>query len=497
MDWTGAEIDECERRLASVSASLQQVEDVSVAAAWELLGDARGRWLLAFDAANRMRSFWGFNPDAKRRNTEAWSSPPDGTRAEGLLFVQSCYSNGYVRERALRSTMWPGNRLTCAAALIRADDWVPQIAEIALSMIEKLACSDSVNHFFGLLDLISGLRARARFAVHWKYVIEPALLAPRLRDARHGAMDDGDSTARRLAYQLCLTADVSDSHDILRRALADASIRNALWAMSEVSQRVAPELQLEMWRAVLTHRLGAVRAEALRRLAQCGVNDLHQLLLDALLDPAHAVRAAAAYQLQARFGEAALIYWRATFDAGRERAMLTFVLAELGDAQDEQRLRSQLAHRRARVRAAALLGLCRHRSQDHEALMRLGLRDPSARVVAAAIEGIELTKTEVRAADLLEALGSAASPQVRARVIAAARLLPKWDRLEYVLTLYRRCPPEEWHQLDSLLRAWENGYNRSYAILDAARRGVLLEMMVAVSRVNPAFQTRPLALLLS
>ncbi len=497
MDWTRVEIDECEKRLASVSASLQQVEEVSIAAAWEMLGNASGRWLLAFDGASRMRSFWRYNPDAKRRNAESQPQLPDAARAEGLLFVQSCFSNGYARERALRSTMWPDNRLTCAAALIRTDDWVPQIVEMALAMIERLASSDSARHFFGLLDLISALRARTRFAVHWNTVIEPMLLAPCWRDARHEAMNARDSTARRMAYELSLSADAGETGDILRSALADASIRNALWAMSEVSQRIDADQQLEMWRTVLAHRLGAVRAEALRRLAQLEVGDLHELLLGALLDPAHAVRQAAAHQLQVRFGESALTHWRAAFDAGRERAMLAFVLAEFGDAQDEQRLRSQLAHRRARVRAAALLGLCRHRAVDREALMQLGLRDPSARVVAAAIEGLELTETDVRAADLLEALVSARSPAVRARVIAAARLLPKWDRLEHVLALYRRCPPEEWHYLDSLLRAWESSYNRSYATLDATRRHVLLEMLVAVSRLNPAFESRRLTTLLS
>src|SRR5688572_30703889 len=151
MNWTGAEIDECEMRLASVSASLQQVEQVSISAAWEMLGNASGRWLLDFDGASRMRSFWGYNPDAMLRNAEPPPHLSDNVRTEGLLFVQSCNSNGYVRERALRSKMWPGNRLTCAAALIRTDDWVPQIAEAALSMIEKLASSASACHFFGLL----------------------------------------------------------------------------------------------------------------------------------------------------------------------------------------------------------------------------------------------------------------------------------------------------------------------------------------------------------
>jgi HEAT repeat protein len=497
MNWTGAEIDECEMRLASVSASLQQVEQVSISAAWEMLGNASGRWLLDFDGASRMRSFWGYNPDAMRRNAEPPPHLSDNVRTEGLLFVQSCNSNGYVRERALRSKMWPGNRLTCAAALIRTDDWVPQIAEAALSMIEKLASSASACHFFGLLDLVSALRARTRFAAHWNTFIQPMLLAHRWRDVRHDAMAARDSTARRLAYELNLSANEDEAPDILRLALADASIRNACWAMGEVSKRLDPDLQLSMWRTVLAHRLGAVRAEALRRLAQLGVDDLHELLLRALFDPAHAVRAAATHQLQVRFGESALSHWRAAFDAGRERVMLTFVLAELGDAQDEQRMRSQLAHRRARVRAAALLGLCRIRVQDCETLMQLGLRDPSARVVAAAIEGFALTETEVRATALFDALASAASPPVRARVIAAARLLPKWDRLEHVLALYRRCPPEEWHQLDSLLRAWESGYNRSYAPIDAERRRVLLAMLVAVSRLNPTFDSRRLIGLLS
>lgn len=485
MPWTRVEIDECEKRLASIAASLEQRESVTLPEAYELMRNASDRWLLDFDARSRSRSFWGDGIGSKHRLTDWGLSQPDSARTEVLLFVQGCTSSGYVRERALQSPRWPGGRLTWAAVLIRLEDWVPQVAAAARKQFEKLAATDSVRHLFGLIDLVGALCVRSRFAAHWRTLIEPLMIAPQWRAERQAAMSARDSFARRLAYELSLKADADETPAILRRALADPAIRNALWAMEQLPARANSDTQLEMLRVALDHRLGAVRAGALRQLANWGIDDLRPLLIDRLLDQAHSVRSVAAYELQARFGESPLNWWRAAFDAGRKREILTGVLAEFGGIEDHERLRSQLAHRKSKVRAAALLGLCRSEAPEREDLVRRALHDGASRVVAAAVEGFKLCNLDVSATELAQALSNAKAARIRARLIAASRLLPKWDRLEHVLWLYGRCPPEEWHHLEVQLRTWEGRFNQSYVNLDAARRQALLDKIATVSRLHP------------
>jgi hypothetical protein len=485
MRWTRTEIDECEKRLAAIAAALEQRDSVTLDEARALLRNANGRWLLSFDAASRSRSLWGHAGGSTRRLTDWWSRQPDRERTESLLFVQACISSGFMRERALHSPRWTGDRLTCAATLIRLEDWVPEVTEAARKMFVRLATTASIRHVFGLLDLVAALRTRARFSTHWQLLVEPILLAAQWRAERHRAMSAPDASARKLAYELCFVADVDAAPTVLRRALADPALRIALWAIEQISRQADPQAQREMLRAALDHGHGVVRAGALRQLARLEVEDLRQLLRDRLLDRARAVRGVAAYQLQARFGESALIHWRAAFDAGHERAMLTGVLAEACEVEDQPRLRSQLGHPNSRVRAAALLGLCRTDAEEREDLVRRCLHDRSARVVRAAIDGIVLCKMNLGAEELTSALSSAGNALTRARLIAATRLLSKWDRLEHALMLYQRCHPEEWHLLDALLRAWEAGFNRSYVNIDAARRQALLERLEGVSRLHP------------
>ena len=135
--------------------------------ATEALRTADGRRLLDFDIRARRGYNYDGYPGRKREPSVLKVALGDPEHADVFLFYKSCSNNGFLREEALRALRGHHGRLVCAAALIRVEDWVPQVADISLRLLQDLAAIDTAVHFFEFLDLIAALRSRLRFKPHW------------------------------------------------------------------------------------------------------------------------------------------------------------------------------------------------------------------------------------------------------------------------------------------------------------------------------------------
>ncbi len=95
----------------------------------DVLLTAPGELLLAFDAQVRR----GRNGlvDAQSRERATLVLVSSRRLADVYQFLHACDGNGHLRERALRALRARPGRLACAAALIRAEDWVTQVSDLA------------------------------------------------------------------------------------------------------------------------------------------------------------------------------------------------------------------------------------------------------------------------------------------------------------------------------------------------------------------------------
>jgi len=88
--------------------------------------------------------------------------------------------------------------------------------------------------------------------------------------------------------------------------------------------------------------------------------------------------------------------------------------------------------------------------------------------------------------NLQRALDRAESPGMRRRLIAASRLLSKWERLEFLLTQYPKVSNDECIQLDEAVKSWIVNANRSHAIPISQRRSTVVAALDAARNMHPS-----------
>jgi hypothetical protein len=460
------------------------LENLTFDEARRALEMATGAQLLAFD--QERPAYWhGDLPTRAEILAVLAKESPIRANLDAYLFMESCSGNGYVREEALRALKLNVSRLACAAALIRANDWVPQVNRLAVDMIGVYSRDERARHFFSMLDLVQAQRGRRRFESNWQS-IEATLLAPRWRAERAMALENSNVEARRFALELILRADADTSAQALESAVRDSSPHIALWALAAASRLLEGEALRNLLRAAQRTRVARVRADALRRYVRANHSDAGDVLRIALFDPARAPRNVAAFELQRTFGEQALPQWRAAFDQARSSAVVIAALAEHGEDVDEPRLRQGLTHRRARVRAFALRGLWRIGAPDCPGLLDEALLDGSLQFVRTALDiysrGRELPRRET----LEIALARATDPGLRHRLISGARMLGKWEALTFLLARYMECGALADPALDSALQRWELAFNRSFAQLRAEQRTEISRALASLRNSRPS-----------
>jgi hypothetical protein len=122
------------------------LENLTFDEARRALEMATGAQLLAFD--QERPAYWhGDLPTRAEILAVLAKESPIRANLDAYLFMESCSGNGYVREEALRALKLNVSRLACAAALIRANDWVPQVNRLAVDMIGVYSRDEPVTSF--------------------------------------------------------------------------------------------------------------------------------------------------------------------------------------------------------------------------------------------------------------------------------------------------------------------------------------------------------------
>ncbi|TXH74844.1 MAG: hypothetical protein E6Q88_04045 [Lysobacteraceae bacterium] len=462
--------------LATVLSKLLRTP-VSAAEAASSLALLDARHFLALDQAMRP-GFWTPNPFNRLPLITAGEPRED---IEACFFAAGCTARGFVRESALAALApYPG-RLATALALIRCDDWVPQVEARAQGLLQAQIALHP-DTLFGLLDLIAALRARERFGRRtWPQIVQPQLLRADLAEARRHASHGGSASSRLFAYRLMTEADSPERVSAAREhAIRDPDPVIARWALDDTQGASTPNAALLA--QGLRHPHASVRAQALRRYAEYQPTDLPERIRQALFDPARSPRNVAAYLLRAREGSDPRTLWRRALDADgaddcpagsdlrlRRRTALT-ALSECAEAQDAERMRGWLAHPSGKVRAIALCGYARSGADDLAIRLTGALRDPSTRVVREAIARGAGIAAVLTTETLDAARREAPNAAVRAHLTDAARLLGKWQALDLLLAWRIDAKAADAEAIDIGIGHWLASANRKYARLDGDTR---------------------------
>lgn len=383
----------------------------------------------------------------------------------------------------MRTLRGRDSRLACAAALIRVNDWVPQVSEAALECIAALVKGDGARHLFGLLGLILEQKDRHRFASRLSW-IEPVLLEPQWHSERAIAMNEPDPFVRRYAFEIALRSG-ANSIDLLLRGAADPAATVANWSLEKAAQALSGDELQRVLHTGMASRISDVRATALRQLLGARINGIEDWVNSALFDRARSVRNTAAWFLKNR-GDSALPIWRAAFDADTHLATTTSALSEHGDPGDIERLRHGFSGPNVRIRADALRGLHRLRAADCAELLTQALCGRSSFMARTALDLYQKGNDAPTRSMLEKALDDATSLSLRKRLIGASRLLGKWEGLAFLLYRHLCDDERDIAAVDTALRRWARDYNRSFTTATPSQRDEITRSLALLRSSKPS-----------
>jgi HEAT repeat protein len=410
------------------------------------------------------------------------AAPVEETTA--YLFSACCHGNGHIREASLKALGNQSDRLAFAAALIRCDDWVPQVQRAAVGLLNRLLGSDSASAIFELLPLFVRLGGRKRISEEiWPQRVAPSLRLPSFKDARWNGTRSPDVEALAYAYRLVFEADPERRREAIVQASADRHPKISIWALNFAS-RLPPGEAESLERDALRHSHSGVRAQALRLYAELGPAELREVLEAFLFDAARGPRDAAVFLLDQRFKEAALRHWREALDSQTavRRHIALVALSYAAEPEDVGRLKPFLKDSSARIRAFALRGLVRADAARAEEYLVAALKDASAFVIRYSLYLASKQKQLFALKDLQEAFESSPSEATRRQLSFASRLLGKWDSLEFLFWL----TTVEWWGIASVgIDRWLAAANRRFTSLDEHTRVRLLDQLQEVAARVP------------
>jgi hypothetical protein len=348
--------------------------DADSADAVRALGEAP-RLILRLDERARHAAWPATTPTPPVFVATAAARLRDGDAGPVAIALAGMHPDGRVRETATGRMADDRDPMWIPFLMLRAGEWVREVRERArAAVMEALPAADAPQLGAALdMALTLQLRERAGF-VHAQAVAALVTARPPVRDA---LLMSGPAYRRGFVFtlgnglgwwspeQLAQLAR-GDRDRAVRNGAAEAICRAAVWSGRD-----------DQLRALTRSRYSQVRALALTGLVRLGRHGTAAGFLD---DPGDLVRAIARDAAR-RAGVDAVAHYRAALTAGGTPELGAIAgLAETGADRDAPLLHGLLGHPDARVRAAAVRGLCHLGVPPVPVLLSL-LRDPAAAVV--------------------------------------------------------------------------------------------------------------------
>jgi len=431
------------------------VAEAAAGAAGRLLAEAPPSALPALDAQLRKeggysRSFGNYWRTLGRGDVERLEP--------SLLSLAASHHSGYVREAAVRRLALARDGRELPFLLVRINDWVRTVAELARSAVEARLHPGYAPHLVASLPLLLFLDGPSRRRPSGSLV---AAAAAALRNPRGiPALLDGlaphrDREVRRACFSIAL--DALPLADMVARGLADLDPAIRVRAARRLAD-VPPESRAALAGQAQRDPFFPVRRLAYQELLRG--EDAVSFLEEALLD-VHAGIRGAARELDG--GDLADFYREALAREGNTTAGALAGLGETGAPEDALLALPYLRHPSVRVRTAAARAVGRLDAAGHaDALLEVvatGSRRPAAEATAALRSCVH----RLGARKLRHAFG-ATGMAGRVRLLALFEQLPKWESLAELLEVAAAAGEEPVVQaVRERVLKWLVKSNRSYA----------------------------------
>lgn len=384
--------------------------------------------------------------------------------ADSLLGLASFHYRGYVREAAVKEldSLRTGRELPFL--LIRLNDWVPQVRDIAARAVRARIDAAYAIHFLANISLVFRLRDCGRLDKQFVEEVCGLLKCPECKQILMDGMASKDKTVRRLSFQLAAEADPTTLTSVIRAAMTDSDPHARAWAAQHFLPEVSPVDLPPIAESMLRDRYMPVRRDALWALAVKCPDLSAEPLRHALLDGHVAIREIAKHFLNAATGLDVRQFYLDAINRHQETNLAIVIrgLGESGSRQDATLVLPYLAATEPRLRRAATYAIGKLAAEDFSDRLLQILSDEKPGVSREAKKALLPRARQQTVDEFWNLFLTDKRPFVRRNALALILQFGKWEKLPAVL---RACSDDN-ERLAGLaqdaLRAWLRNYNSSF-----------------------------------
>ena len=298
--------------------------------------------------------------------------------------VASLHPNGFVRQAALEAIEDQGfSRAGLAMALIRRNDWVSEIRDVASRIVRDWLSARHASVVIELLPLVARMQECER-STHSDILHDIGRLIHETEsfDLLESHIQSTDSLTRRAAFTCAKVLPVNKAREIFLAQSKEGAAHTRSLALREYMARVDDEEKLSMAHRFLTDKNATIRKQALRVICRLEESNLESTLRNALYDENQTVRMIAVFHLKKVVIEDLMESVRFEIkrrDSSRLRPCID-LLGEHGANSDVAVLLPFLSSPESRLRASVVRALSRLDAQGHKVEILEAVFDESPRV---------------------------------------------------------------------------------------------------------------------
>lgn len=378
-----------------------------------------------------------------------------------ILGLLSFHPSGFVRSYVIRSLAKLKSGAELPYLIIRVNDWVDEVRELAWKAIRSRFVAGYSTHLARNMSLILALEAKTRTSM-------VPLLADFygfLKEHPEGLQRAVGSTnfrIRRAAFQAAYKLDEIERVPFVSMALQDSDSLTRLNAARQAAALSDKSLRDSFLKSMLDDRWHAVRAQALRMAVADSSESTKEILIQMLLDRSRSVRASARFYL----GRMGVGDFRRTYLSelnGNQQVTAIAGLGECGVPEDAEVIAPFLKSTTPKILAAALMATSRLLPEECDDLLTECLAHPNRSVSNAAarqLKGRVSDQTRPAINQIYEDQDQ--SPHARFNALKLLGSANKWDRVIYWLRGVSDSSPRISGHCERGLRRWQYQFNRTF-----------------------------------
>ena len=355
---------------------------------------------------------------------EFFSNTFPGDVSVKLLALSSLNHNGYVRQRAIETLAMTKHPLGIRFLIIRLNDWVQNVREVAASCIQKYFHDDYREEFISQLDHIVGLRNVGRIDLTKEYEsILGYVLEKKLTTETYQSLMVTDK-ARLLYVKKYIEVNGID-FQLIKILIGDRSFLMRIQVLRHVNE-LNPSDRRSIIVQLLNDKSSQVRLRTLYCLADNAIQ-YYDTILKLTSDLSASVRDLARYLLKTRDLNFREVY-KGRIQVNDHRVGSILGLAEVGTTDDLDLLKTLIEAEDKKTRLACLIGIQKVDVQQAKAFALKLLTDEPNKIRKRCIEILSRTWDQ----DVMrqtERLYESADPILKKMILILYNTVGGWDVL--------------------------------------------------------------------